>query len=108
MVVGILGGMAGILAFACTPDTAPVAAGGECFTASDCAPGLVCVPQRGGARQCSDDLTMVVGRPPAEASAAEAGDGPTEGQATDSAGQDTAIPDTSVPDTSKPDAAEAG
>jgi hypothetical protein len=97
-----------MLAFACTPDTAPIAAGGECFTATDCDPGLVCIPDKTGARQCSNDLTQVVGKPPPEAGPMEAGEAGEAGPQPDG-GQDTSIPDTSMPDTSKPvDAAEAG
>jgi hypothetical protein len=65
------------------------------------------VPQRGGARLCSDDLSQVTGRPPPEAgAAAEAGgDGPNEANPTDSpVQQDTSMPDTSMPDTSMPPA----
>lgn len=101
-----------LLPLACTPDTERVGAGGECFIASDCQPGLVCVPQRGGARACSSDLSQVVGRPPAmgEAGAADAeSDGPEEGSLPEiDAGQDTSVPDTSVPDTSVADAADSG
>lgn len=95
---------------ACAPDPALVAAGGECFAATDCEPGLVCVPQRGGARACSSDLSQIVGRPPAEAGAADTGggDGPDEVGSPDAPGQDTSLPDTSMPDTSVADAAEAG
>jgi hypothetical protein len=99
---------------ACAPDPELVGAGEECFVATDCAPGLVCVPQRGGSRFCSSDLTQVVGRPPPEAGAADAGeggaagDGPDEGSAPVDGGQDTSVPDTSVPDASVADAAEAG
>src|SRR3954452_19314600 len=86
---------------ACTPDTPLVAAGGECFAASDCEPGLVCVPQRGGARQCSSDLSMVAGRQPPEGGAADAADGEAgEGGPLDEGGPDTGMPDTSMSDTS--------
>lgn len=101
----------GTLVFGCTPSTSEVGAGGECFVATDCAPGLVCVAQRGGARQCTNDLSQVTGRPPPEAGepAEAAGDAPDDGTPTpDSGGEDTSMPDTSMPDTSKPDAAEAG
>lgn len=33
--------------------------------ATDCAPGLVCVVQKNGGRICSDDLSSVLGKPPA-------------------------------------------
>jgi hypothetical protein len=57
---------AGLIILACAQETSPVGPGEECFVASDCRPGLVCVPQRGGARQCSDDLSQVTGRPPSQ------------------------------------------
>jgi hypothetical protein len=105
-------GAAVLLAFAaCTPDTPLVGAGGECFAASDCEPGLVCVPQRGGARQCSSDLSMVAGRQPpeggrpVEAGDGEAGDGPMPSEGGE---PDSNMPDASKPDTSVADAAEAG
>ncbi len=52
---------------ACNPDTARVGAGGECFVATDCEQGLVCVPQQNGSRVCSNDLSRISGRPPPEA-----------------------------------------
>ena len=98
LAVGMLGAV-GTLAFACAPETSPVGPGGECFVASDCEPGLVCVPQRGGARQCSSDLSQVVGRPPPEGGAADTGgDGPADGPPADASGQDTGAPDTGVVD----------
>ena len=98
----------------CSDDATLVGPGEECFAATDCQPGLVCVPQRSGSRLCTNDLTQVVGRPPPDgAAAAEAGEagegGPVEGGETDGPVQDTSMPDTSMPDTSMPvDAAEAG
>jgi hypothetical protein len=81
---------------ACGTKADPVAAGGECFLATDCAPGLVCVEQSNKTRVCSDDLTRVAGRPPeAEGDAGEASDAP--------AGE-TSRPDTGggTPDTGTP------
>lgn len=107
-----------LLPAACSSNGEQASAGGECFLATDCAPGLICVEQRDGTRRCSDDLTSVVGKPPGEAGAAEndaAGEGgdavaPNDaGGGNDSATQpdtsqpDTSVPDTSVPDTSTPD-----
>ena len=102
--------LAVVIPLACASDPEVVGAGGECFAASDCAPGLVCVPQRGGARVCSNDLTQVVGRPPPEAGAAdgEVADGQDEGSTPDAQFQDANVPDTNKPDTSIADAAEAG
>ena len=91
-----------VLPLACGSDSSLAGPGEECFAATDCQAGLVCVPQRGGSRLCSNDLTMVAGRPPPEAGAAadgEAGaDGPTEGATSDAPVQDTNVPDTNVPD----------
>ena len=96
-----------VLPLACGTDSALIGPGEECFAATDCQAGLVCVPQRGGSRLCSNDLTMVAGRPPPEGGAAadgEAGsDGPTEGATTDAPVQDTSMPDTNVPDTNVAD-----
>ncbi|MDB4937448.1 MAG: hypothetical protein JWP87_4420 [Labilithrix sp.] len=98
------------IVFACGTDTSLSGPGEECFAATDCQAGLVCVPQRGGARFCSNDLSQVTGRPPPEGGAAEeeaGGDGPVEGTTTDAPSMpDTSMPDTSMPDTSVP--VEAG
>lgn len=105
--------MAGVLIVAaCATKPAAAGAGDECFEATDCQAGLICVPQPSGARICSNDLTKVTGRPPPEAGAADTGrDGPNEGSVKDGPGQDTStMPDTSIPDTSVPDTsiADAG
>ena len=109
----VIGSIAvGMILFACAAQTSLSGPGQECFAATDCQDGLVCVPQRGGARLCSDDLSQVTGRPPPEGgAAAEAGgDGPREANPADGPAQDTSVPDTSVPDTSMPpvDAGEDG
>ena len=94
-----------LLAAACAPKNSASAKGQECFAASDCEPGLVCVPQRSGARICSDDLSQVTGQPPAEAGRADAGDATTDGPAADApadAPQDTGV------DTGVKDAGDAG
>ena len=103
--------LAVLVPLACSDKTALSGPGEECFAATDCQAGLVCVPQRTGARLCSSDLTQVEGRPPPEAGAdaGEAGDAPTEGAVADGPVQDTSMPDTSKPDTSTGmDAAEGG
>ena len=103
-----------VVTFACASQPSLSAAGEQCFAATDCVDGLVCVPQRDGSRLCSDDLSQVTGRPPPEGGAAmneAGGDGPPKAKPTDGPGdQDTSMPDTSMPDTSMPpvDAAEAG
>jgi hypothetical protein len=97
---------------ACGTDTSRSGPGDECFAATDCQAGLVCVPQRGGARFCSNDLSEVTGRPPPEggstAEAGQGGDARLEGAVQqDAPGQDTNMPDTSMtPDTAPP--VEAG
>lgn len=55
---------------ACTAKTTSVGPGGECFLATDCAPGLICIERPDKTRICSDDLSRVTGRPPAEGGAA--------------------------------------
>ena len=95
-----------VLALACSSSPALVAAGGDCFAASDCQPGLVCVPQKNGPRVCSSDLTQVTGRPPEEGDAAmaEAGEAATDAPVADGPEQDTSMP----ADTGVKDAADAG
>lgn len=94
--------------FACATPPAASGPGEECFQATDCQSGLICVPQPSGARVCSNDLTKVAGRPPPEAGAADAGgDGPREGAPAEGPKQDTSMPDTSMPDTSVPDTSVA-
>jgi hypothetical protein len=90
-IVVVVGPVLGILAvMACTQDTARVGPGGECFVATDCEPGLVCVPQQSGARVCSNDLSRVAGRPPQTGprDSGEAGDGDPDGE----------VPDGDIPD----------
>jgi hypothetical protein len=94
---------------ACASKPTPSGPGEDCFAATDCQPGLVCVPQKSGAFVCSSDLTQVAGRPPPEAGAADseaggdaaASDAPVV-EPPDGAGvQDTGtvIPDTGITDT---------
>ena len=64
LLLGIVAGTWGVL-LACSKDNAAIGAGGECFFASECAPGLICVEQRDkGIRICTDDLSGVAGEPP--------------------------------------------
>lgn len=98
---------------ACSKDNAAIDRGGECFFASECAPGLICVEQRDkGIRICTDDLSEVAGDPPGmgEEDASDEGgeggeaDGPVviadtgsdQNVATDTGGQDTGV-DTGQP-----------
>lgn len=85
--------------------------GGECFLATDCAPGLVCVEQANKTRICSDDLNRVAGRTPPDGAAAEQ-DGSTDGASTDGpvTPRDSGVRDTSapLPDTGGPPPPDAG
>jgi len=60
-----------------------VGAGGDCFQATDCAPGLVCVPVKVGGEQrvCTNDLTNIVSTEDAAADGAArpAGDAGSDG-----------------------------
>lgn len=86
---------------ACSATSDPIGPGGECFLASDCAPGLVCVEQPNKARVCSDDLTRVAGRTPPDGAAEEQGEGGADAQ-TD--GPPVPPRDSGTPDTGpKPD-----
>src|SRR4051794_31360111 len=55
---------------ACSSKANPVGPGGECFLATECASGLVCVEQANHTRVCSSDLSRVAGRRPADDGAA--------------------------------------
>jgi hypothetical protein len=68
---------------ACDTSSSAVGPGGECFLATDCAPGLVCLEQPNKTRICSDDLSRVAGRPPPEGGNEEEGEGGMEGGRTD-------------------------
>jgi hypothetical protein len=98
-----------LLALACTASSSAVGPGQECFAASECEPGLVCVPQRNGGSVCSNDLSQVTGRPPMEPPAPDAGEGgdaPADGPELDAPPQDTGT-DTGA-DTGIKDAGDAG
>jgi len=84
----------------CNSSTNLVDKGGECFLASDCAPGLVCV-EVNRQRVCTDDITGVAGRSPPEGGMPrEGGEG---GDADpDAPVQETGPTDTGVSDTGKP------
>ena len=50
----------GALPSACSTSQSAVGSGGACLTATDCQPGLVCIPQPNGAQSvCSNDLSGV-------------------------------------------------
>ena len=87
-----------MVVLACAQDSPLVGPGAECFLASDCQPGLVCVPQRNGGRVCSNDLSQVMGRPPPEAGMGDASgdasaDAPGDGPVQETGGQDTGTGD---------------
>jgi hypothetical protein len=84
---------------ACRERAGLVDRGGECFLATDCALGLVCVDQGEGIRTCTDDLSEVAGEPPPDgAMPPEAGgDAPRDAPRNDAnppidSGQDTGQP----------------
>lgn len=70
---------------ACTSMSGAAGEGEECFVATDCAPGLVCVEQASGARICTGDLSRVGGRPRQRADHDPEGDGGAEDEASDGA-----------------------
>jgi hypothetical protein len=81
---------------ACATKAKLLPAGGECYQATDCADGLVCVPQKNGPSICSNDLTGVqtvedATAPPGDASADAGGEG---GPGDGGGGQDTGPADT--------------
>jgi hypothetical protein len=79
---------------ACSKQDSSAPLGGECYLATDCAPGLVCVPQKNGSRICSNDLTGLGAAPPegGMGDAGEAGDAPTQDGP-------VVVPDAEPPDT---------
>jgi hypothetical protein len=103
---------------ACSSTAPPVGSGGECFTATDCAAGLVCLPPtcNGGKQLCSADVTCVQttidaggvdagmrpeAMPPGDAPMGETnGDGPPP---PDTGPADMGTPDMGTPDMGTPD-----
>jgi hypothetical protein len=47
-----------LLPVACSSND-PIGSGGQCFETTDCAAGLVCIPQKDGSRICSSDLSSI-------------------------------------------------
>jgi hypothetical protein len=96
-------GVGALASASCSSGGGLVGPGGECFLATDCAPGLVCVEQPNKTRVCSDDLRRVAGRTPPEGGADE--DGGPEADATSDASdqppptEDAGVRDSGVPDT---------
>jgi len=91
-----------LVAAACGSRASPVGPGGECFLATDCAPGLICVEQSSKARICSDDLSRVAGRSPPDAGAEEADTG------ADAAASDASRPDSTSPPNDSGGTADTG
>jgi hypothetical protein len=96
------------LSGACATKSSAVGPGGECFLATDCQPGLICIEQPNKTRVCSDDLSRVAGRPPPEGGAdddaGEGGvpEGSVPGPDANVPQPDTGLPDTGTPDTGSP------
>ena len=97
----VLAGIAG-LAGACSSAASLVPQGGECFVATDCAAGLVCIPRKDGTRACDSDLSTI--EKPATGTGKDAG-----APATDAAPADDATTSTDAtappPDAGSKDAA---
>lgn len=108
VVVAVVATALGLAFLACDANTTRVGAGAECFLATDCEPGLVCVPQQNGSRICSSDLSRVAGRPPPEAGPRDAGEaGDADEDAAPEDGGTDAPADTGT-DTGIADAADSG
>lgn len=96
--------VAGLGLLACSSSPKLVGAGGECFQATDCEPGLICAPQKKGPRVCSSDLTGVQSTEP----------GPGNDAATDGAADapappgDGAVADVASPSDSGPPPVDSG
>lgn len=102
LAVGLTGTLGLLVASACGSGGSPVGRGGECFLATDCAPGLVCIEQANKTRVCSDDLSDVTGRRPEsrqEEAGADEGGAIPDGEVPDTR---TPVPDTGAPDTNPP------
>ena len=98
-------GAGSFLLGACSTHGKTVPLGGECFQATDCGDGVVCVPQADGKRICSTDISGIVsvedagGPPPADAGDAGSSDAGPDAARTDAAPKDAAPPDSEPPDT---------
>ncbi len=117
------------VAAACSSQAQLAGAGAQCFAATDCQEGLVCIPQKGGTSICSNNLSQI--QTVEDAAAGDSGAMPTGDGATGDDGAtahdtgtmmgadsgtpdssstpdtgvtpDSSAPDTSAPDTSAPD-----
>ena len=85
-----------VAVIACSERAGAIASGGECFLATDCEPGLICVDLGEGIRTCTNDLSEVAGNPP---DPMEEGDAePNEGGNNDATtGTPDATPDVITP-----------
>ena len=116
-------GIVGPIAMGACSTAALVPAGGECLLATDCEPGLACVPSN-GKRVCSADLSGIASgfeagggdATPTEAGRDAVGDAPVADVVTkdqnnpppDTGAPDTGTPDTGAPDTGSSDAGGGG
>jgi hypothetical protein len=91
----VLAAVAGLTG-ACGSAASLVPQGGECFAATDCAAGLVCIPRKDGTRACDSDLSSV--EKPATGAGTDAGAPAVDAAPADDA---TTSPDASTP---RPDA----
>jgi hypothetical protein len=84
-----------LLLTACSTKAKLAPAGGECLQATDCEPGLVCIPQTDGRRLCDNNLSSVQHTEDAEPPPQDAGprDATRDGHPGDGAASD-AEPDT--------------
>ena len=103
---------AAIAIVACSASPKLAGMGETCLQATDCADGLVCIPQKGGSRVCSNDLSSIQTTEEAGGGGDDAtgddgtaaGDGPTEAappsdgpEPPDGAPDTTPPPDTGPP-----------
>ncbi|WP_394839580.1 hypothetical protein LVJ94_22095 [Pendulispora rubella] len=76
--------------------------GSDCLQATDCEPGLACVPLNDGRRVCKSDLSGAQPRPENDSGRRDGNAGDASRDA-DAAVRDVNRPDTNVPDTNVPD-----
>jgi hypothetical protein len=89
-------GALGLGAVACSTPESLAGQGGECFLATDCQPGLVCVPKKDGTRACSSDLSTIEHTPFAPGEAGVAADAGEAGAASPEAGEAGASTDSAT------------
>jgi hypothetical protein len=96
LVVAFSGAALVLFAAACGGDD-PVVAGGDCTLATDCQPGLVCVPQ-GSKHVCSSDLSKVAGQVEADGGnkGTDGGDASTGDGGNVTPPKDSGTPDTGM------------